>query len=74
VAADCARLLGDEHPDTLSARGNLAASYRRAGRTGEAISLQERVAADCARLLGDGHPDTAAAAAVLRAWRDDVDS
>jgi hypothetical protein len=35
------RLLGAEHPDTLSARANLAASYRQAGRTAEAITLEE---------------------------------
>jgi hypothetical protein len=33
VVADFERLLGGEHPDTLIARGNLAASYRHMGRT-----------------------------------------
>ena len=61
------RLLGDEHPDTLAARGNLADSYRQAGRTGEAISLEERVAADRERLLGDEHPHTLTARANLAA-------
>jgi len=49
-------LLGDEHPATLSARANLAASYRQAGRTHHAIDLLERVLADRERLLGDEHP------------------
>ena len=39
VAADTERLLGPDHPDTLTARANLALSYRSAGRTGEAIAL-----------------------------------
>ena len=52
------RLLGDEHPDTLSARANLAASYQQAGRTNDAITIKERVLADRERLLGDEHPDT----------------
>ncbi|MFE2889654.1 NB-ARC domain-containing protein [Streptomyces sp. NPDC059272] len=29
------QLLGEDHPDTLTARANLAASYQQAGRTGE---------------------------------------
>ncbi|MEI5100926.1 tetratricopeptide repeat protein [Streptomyces sp. PmtG] len=52
------RMLGGEHPDTLTARANLASSYWRAGRTGEAIELLERVVADRERLLGGEHPDT----------------
>ncbi|MFE7559936.1 tetratricopeptide repeat protein [Kitasatospora sp. NPDC057500] len=42
LAADAERLLGDEHPDTLTALGSLAASYWQAGRTGEAIGIKER--------------------------------
>lgn len=37
---------GPEHPDTLSACSNLALSYQQAGRTDEAITLQEAVLAD----------------------------
>ncbi|GIF13452.1 tetratricopeptide repeat protein [Actinoplanes teichomyceticus] len=48
--------LGDEHIDTLSARGNLAGVYWQAGRTADAIALLERVAGDCARLLAADHP------------------
>ena len=58
-------LLGADHPDTLSARASLAASYRSAGRTGEAITLGEQVAADMERLLGADHPDTLVARANL---------
>jgi tetratricopeptide (TPR) repeat protein len=58
-ATACAqRILGPEHPDTLRARCNLAASYQEAGRTGEAIELGEQVLADCERILGPEHPDT----------------
>jgi len=64
LADQATRLLGDEHPDTLRARANLADSYGQAGRTGEAISLGERVAADRERLLGTEHPDTLTARAI----------
>jgi hypothetical protein len=37
--ADRERVLGPDHPGTLSSRNNLAAAYRAAGRTGEATKL-----------------------------------
>ncbi|WP_308406582.1 tetratricopeptide repeat protein [Streptomyces sp. AC555_RSS877] len=58
MVAECERLLGEDHPDTLIARGNLASSYWQAGRISEAIDLLERVVADNERLLGEDHPDT----------------
>ena len=59
--------LGGDLGDTLealTARGNLAASYRLAGRTSEAIAIDKRVVADRARVLGPEHPHT------LTAWGD----
>ncbi|MEV4561472.1 tetratricopeptide repeat protein [Kitasatospora sp. NPDC049285] len=52
------RLLGDHHPDTLTARNNLATSYWQAGRTEEAIAIEEQVVADREHILGDQHPHT----------------
>ncbi|MFF1951059.1 tetratricopeptide repeat protein, partial [Kitasatospora herbaricolor] len=69
VAADSERLLGHDHPHTVNAWANLAASYQQVTRTEEAIDIQERVAADRERLLGHDHPDTRAAAEELRRWR-----
>ena len=40
------RVLGADHPDTLSVRNSLANAYRDAGRTVEAIPLLERTLAD----------------------------
>jgi hypothetical protein len=65
MAADAARLLGPEHPHTLTAQASLAFSYWQAGRTAEAIAIEEQVAADFERLLGPEHPDTLAARANL---------
>ncbi len=56
--ADCERILGADHPNTLRSRNNLAMVYRAAGRTAEAIPLLERTLADCERVLGADHPDT----------------
>ena len=52
------RLLGDDHPQTLTSRNNLAYAYRSAGRLDQAIPLYEEVLADRVRLLGDDHPQT----------------
>ncbi|WP_432101258.1 NB-ARC domain-containing protein, partial [Streptomyces sp. WAC 04229] len=46
TVTDCERLQGGDHPDTLIARGNLATSCARAGRTREGLELAERVLAD----------------------------
>ena len=58
LAADQERLLGPDHPRTLTSRSILAAAYREAGRTAEAITLQEQTLADRERVLGPDHPDT----------------
>jgi tetratricopeptide (TPR) repeat protein len=58
VVAECERVLGATHPDTLISRNNLAVAHRAAGRLGEAIPLYERTLADREQVLGDTHPDT----------------
>ncbi len=55
--ADCERVLGADHPQTLGSRNNLAYAYREAGRLEEAIPLFERTLADAERVLGADHPD-----------------
>jgi tetratricopeptide (TPR) repeat protein len=58
LLADCERVLGSDHPDTLRTRNNLGAAYWAAGRTAEAIALHEQNLPDCERLLGNDHPQT----------------
>ena len=57
-AKDQARVLGEDHPDTLTTRHNLAYCYQEAGRTDEAIALHEQLLPDRIRVLGEDHPDT----------------
>src|SRR5947207_1935573 len=52
------RILGDEHPDTLTSMNNLAGTYGALGRTKDAAALQEKVLEAQERILGDEHPDT----------------
>jgi tetratricopeptide (TPR) repeat protein len=58
LAADCERVLGTDHPGTLTSRNNLASAYRSAGRLGEAIPLYEQTLTDTERVLGTDHPGT----------------
>jgi tetratricopeptide (TPR) repeat protein len=58
LAADQARLLGPDHPDTLGSRNDLAVAYRDAGRTAEAITLHEQTLTARERVLGPDHPLT----------------
>ena len=58
LVADQERVLGPDHPDTLTSRDNLAVDYQEAGRTAEAISLHEQALATRERVLGPDHPDT----------------
>ena len=51
------RILGDDHPDTLTTMNNLASTYRDQGRTGEAARLQEEVLEKRRRITGNKNED-----------------
>jgi hypothetical protein len=70
ILADRHRLLGDDHPDTLTSRAVLARLTARQGRRAEAEELYRQVIADRSRVLGPSHPDTAAARAELAQLAD----
>ena len=52
------RVLGPEHPDTLTSVNNLAALYQAQGRYAEAEPLYQARARGRERVLGPEHPDT----------------
>ncbi|MBV9447685.1 MAG: tetratricopeptide repeat protein [Streptosporangiaceae bacterium] len=58
LVADSERVLGPDHPDTLTAQNNLAVAFQGVGRPAEAIPLFERALAAQERLLGPDYPDT----------------
>ena len=64
-------MLGDDHPQTLTARNNLARAYQAAGDLGRAIPLYEQALAERERVLGADHPHTLTARNNLAAayWR-----
>lgn len=57
IMTDCEGALGDEHPDTLTARHCLASAYSLVGRSEDAITLHERNLALREYLLGEDHTD-----------------
>ncbi len=65
--ADRERILGPEHPDTVTARVNAARSHEAAGATGEAIALYERALGSRERMFGRENPETLAVRAQLAA-------
>jgi len=52
------RILGQEHPDTLTSIANLASTYRNQGRWKEAEDLEVLVMETSSRVLGQEHPST----------------
>jgi hypothetical protein len=54
----CKKILGEEHPHTLTSMANLAATYRNQGRWKEAEELEVQVMQMCKKILGEEHPDT----------------
>jgi O-antigen/teichoic acid export membrane protein/tetratricopeptide (TPR) repeat protein len=57
LVADSQRVLGSDHPDTLTAQNNLAVAYQEAGRAAEAIPLFARSLEALERRLGPDHRD-----------------
>ncbi|MFD3931991.1 tetratricopeptide repeat protein [Streptomyces sp. NPDC058614] len=53
-----ARLFGEDHPNTLISRNNLAHVYQTAGDLERAIALYEKALEDHVRVSGEDHPDT----------------
>ncbi len=64
IATSC-RVLGDQHPDTLAAMGNLAAVLWQAGNEEGAYSLQYQVVELNRAVHGPDHPSTKLAEAAL---------
>ncbi|MGW2543157.1 tetratricopeptide repeat protein, partial [Kitasatospora sp. NPDC001574] len=55
---DRVRVLGENAPDTLTSRNNLACAYQDAGDLAQAIPLHERTLEAMTRVLGENAPDT----------------
>ena len=56
--ADCHRILGEDHPGTLTSMHSLAVTLQELGDLQGAQQLQERLLTARRRALGEDHPDT----------------
>ena len=68
LLADRARVLGPDHPDTLTTRNNLASWLGEAGQVQEAIGQFRQLLDDRVRVLGPDHPDTLITRSNLAYW------
>jgi hypothetical protein len=59
------KVLGEEHPYTLTSMANLASTYRNQGRWKEAEQLEVKVMETRKKVLGEEHPDTLTSVANL---------
>ncbi|WP_338597130.1 tetratricopeptide repeat protein [Saccharopolyspora sp. SCSIO 74807] len=69
---DQLRVLGPDHPDTLSSRNNLARWRGEAGDPAGAVVVLEELLADELRVLGPDHPDTLSSRNNLARWRGEA--
>lgn len=58
LLVDSKRILGSDHPHTLTAHYELARAYMDTGRIDEAITLHQQTLTNRQRILGPDHPDT----------------
>ena len=65
-------MLGEDHPNTLAIRNNLASAYQSAGQLDKAIPLYEQTLTDTRRVLGADHPITATVRGNLAQARESV--
>ena len=63
------RVLGEEHPDTLTGMNNLAFTMKEQGRTVEAIKLMTECVQLRNEVLGTEHPDALSSTAALSEWQ-----
>jgi hypothetical protein len=63
------RVLGDEHPDTLTSMHNLTFTLQSQARHEEAFALMKRCSQLREQVLGEQHPDTQSLLDTLSDWQ-----
>jgi hypothetical protein len=67
---DRARLLGPDHPHTLTTRNNIAHWTGRCGDPAGALRLSQELMPDRARVLGPDHPNTLTTRSNIAHWTE----
>ncbi|KAH6724974.1 hypothetical protein BKA61DRAFT_589573 [Leptodontidium sp. MPI-SDFR-AT-0119] len=68
----CSRVLGQEHPDTLTSMNNLAFIWKGNGRDIDALELMKQCAEARAKILGANHPYTLFSSTTLLEWHTGI--
>ena len=63
------RVLGEEHPDTLTSMNNLAFTIHSQGRNAEAVKLMTECVLLRIRVSGAEHPHTLSSSTALVEWQ-----
>ena len=63
------RVLGQEHPDTLTSMNHLASILKSQGRDDEAVALMAQCVNLRKKKIGVGHPDTVSSLEKLNDWQ-----
>jgi hypothetical protein len=66
------RLLGDEHPSTLTRKANLAHTMQALGQNALALCMMRQSAEASLRVLGITHPDSIDRNQSLEAWTQEL--
>ncbi|KAF6829736.1 Kinesin light chain 1 [Colletotrichum musicola] len=67
------RVLGEEHPDTLTSMANLAFTWQSQNRWNDAILLMQDCVHHRKQYLGLNHPDTISSASTLSDWKSEFE-
>jgi hypothetical protein len=63
------RVLGAEHPDTLTSMNNLAFTWKRQDKDKQALKLMEQCVALRSKTIDTNHPHTLSSRTVLLGWQ-----
>jgi hypothetical protein len=66
------RVLGQEHPNTLTSMNNIAITWKGYGRYAEALELMEECVLLQTRILGADHPHTLSSLRTLLKWQAEI--
>jgi hypothetical protein len=64
------RVLGPEHPSTLTSMNNLAFTWKGQGKGKEALALMKECFKSRRNCIGTDHPDTQSSLETLNQWRN----
>ena len=68
VIETSARVLGEEHPNTLTSLNNLVFTWKSQGRLSDALELMQSCLHIRQLVLGPGHPNTVSTLSAVTDW------